>query len=57
MKILVVGGSGMIGGQAAIHLQEQGNEVTIAARKAPAATTVACHYFAPARLNTLLSVH
>ena len=39
MNILVVGGTGMIGGHAAIHLQEQGNAVTIAARKAPAATT------------------
>ncbi len=39
MNILLVGGSGMIGGHTAIHLQEQGNAVTIAARKAPAVTT------------------
>lgn len=39
MKILVVGGTGMIGGHAAIHLREQGNEVTVAARKAPAEGT------------------
>lgn len=34
MKILIVGGTGMIGGHAATFLREQGNEVTLAARKA-----------------------
>jgi nucleoside-diphosphate-sugar epimerase len=32
MKILVVGGPGMIGATAALHLREQGNEVTISGR-------------------------
>ncbi len=36
MKILVVGGTGLIGGHAAIHLAELGHEVSIAARN-PAA--------------------
>lgn len=35
MKILVVGGTGMIGGHAAMYLEQQGNEITVAARKAP----------------------
>ncbi|NVK44331.1 MAG: NAD(P)-dependent oxidoreductase [Oceanospirillaceae bacterium] len=39
MKILVIGGTGMIGGRIACHLQAQGNEVTIVARKPPAAET------------------
>jgi nucleoside-diphosphate-sugar epimerase len=39
MKILVVGGTGMIGGHAACYLQAQGNEVAIAARNAPAPET------------------
>ena len=39
MKILVIGGTGLLGGHAALHLQSLGHEVTIAARKpAPAAT-------------------
>lgn len=33
MNILVVGGTGLIGGHAALHLQSLGHEVTIAARK------------------------
>ncbi|MFT4054048.1 MAG: NAD-dependent epimerase/dehydratase family protein [Novosphingobium sp.] len=33
MKILVVGGTGMIGGHAALHLAALGHEVTIAGRK------------------------
>jgi len=42
MKILIVGGTGMIGGHAATFLREQGNEVTLAARKsAPAGTPMA----------------
>lgn len=32
MKILIVGGTGMIGAHAALHLREQGNDVTVAAR-------------------------
>lgn len=35
MKILVVGGAGMIGGHAALHLQGQGNQVAIAGRNPP----------------------
>lgn len=35
MKILVVGGTGMIGGHIAVHLAEQGNQVSIGARKPP----------------------
>jgi len=33
MKILVVGGTGALGGHAAIHLAQQGHEVSIGARK------------------------
>lgn len=39
MKILVVGGSGLIGGHAALHLQALGHDVTIAARRIPEETT------------------
>lgn len=39
MKILIVGGTGMIGGHCAVLLQSQGNEITVAARKSPAAGT------------------
>lgn len=39
MKILVVGGAGMIGGHAALHLQARGHQVTIAGRNPPAAGT------------------
>ncbi|HSV80248.1 MAG TPA: NAD(P)-dependent oxidoreductase [Ramlibacter sp.] len=35
MKILVLGGTGMIGGHAALHLRSRGHEVTIASRKPP----------------------
>lgn len=39
MKILVLGGTGLIGGHAALHLKRLGHDVTIAARKpAPADT-------------------
>ncbi|MBO6718481.1 MAG: NAD(P)-dependent oxidoreductase [Rhizobiaceae bacterium] len=42
MKILIVGGTGMIGGHAASQLAAEGNEVTLAARKpAPAGTPMA----------------
>jgi len=37
MKILVIGGTGLIGGHAALYLQTQGNEVSIAGRKPAAA--------------------
>jgi dihydroflavonol-4-reductase len=37
MKILVIGGTGLIGGHAALHLQTHGNSVTLAARKPVAA--------------------
>ncbi len=39
MNILVVGGSGLIGGHAAMHLAEAGHDVTIAARNPPARGT------------------
>lgn len=39
MKLLIVGGTGMIGGHAALYLREQGHDVTVAARKAPGADT------------------
>lgn len=48
MKILVIGGTGLIGGHAALFLQQQGNTVSIAARKPPAAGT------ALAQLDVLL---
>ncbi|MDR3065188.1 MAG: NAD-dependent epimerase/dehydratase family protein [Comamonas sp.] len=42
MKILVVGGTGLLGGHAALHLQSLGHQVSIAARKpAPAGTPMA----------------
>ena len=39
MKILVVGGTGMIGGHAALHLVSLGHDVSIAGRRPPQATT------------------
>ncbi|CAH0004380.1 unnamed protein product [Clonostachys byssicola] len=33
MKVLVIGGTGMIGGHAALHLQSEGHKVTIAGRR------------------------
>ncbi|CAN5296425.1 hypothetical protein BH10PSE12_BH10PSE12_22820 [soil metagenome] len=36
MKILVVGGTGLIGGHAALLLREEGHAVTLAGRKAAA---------------------
>lgn len=42
MKVLVVGGTGMIGGHAALHLRALGHAVTLAARKpAPLASPMA----------------
>jgi len=39
MKILVVGGTGMIGGHAALHLRSLGHDVSIAGRNPPQQTT------------------
>jgi nucleoside-diphosphate-sugar epimerase len=39
MKILVVGGTGMIGGHAALYLKSKGHQVSIAGRNPPAAGT------------------
>ncbi|MBX3530170.1 MAG: NAD(P)-dependent oxidoreductase [Rhizobiaceae bacterium] len=39
MKVLIVGGTGMIGGHAAMHLKSLGHEVTLGARKPAAAGT------------------
>ena len=41
MRVLVVGGSGLIGGDAALYLISQGHDVTIMARKPPAAPALA----------------
>lgn len=35
MKLLVIGGTGALGGHAAIHMATQGHEVTVAGRNAP----------------------
>ncbi|KAH6962341.1 hypothetical protein BKA56DRAFT_597562 [Ilyonectria sp. MPI-CAGE-AT-0026] len=40
MRILVVGGAGMIGGHAALYLQSKGHEVTIAGRRRPESVPV-----------------
>ena len=39
MKVLVVGGTGLLGGDAAVKFQQEGHEVAIAARKPPPAGT------------------
>ncbi|WP_313808635.1 NAD(P)-dependent oxidoreductase [Sphingobium sp.] len=39
MKILIVGGTGALGGHAAAHLKAQGHEVTVAGRNPPQAGT------------------
>lgn len=41
MKVIVIGGSGLIGGDAALELQQQGHEVTIMSRKRPEAPALA----------------
>ena len=41
MKVLVVGGSGLIGGDAALHLASLGHDVTIMSRKPPTAPALA----------------
>ncbi len=45
MKVLIVGGTGLIGGEAAMHLQQQGHDVTIMARKPSAAPGLAAMDF------------
>lgn len=39
MKVLIVGGTGALGGHAAAHLQAQGHDVSVAGRKPPVAGT------------------
>ncbi|WP_395337278.1 NAD-dependent epimerase/dehydratase family protein [Novosphingobium sp. BL-8H] len=39
MKLLVIGGTGALGGHAAIHMAAQGHDVTVAGRSAPHAAT------------------
>lgn len=41
MNVLVVGGTGLIGGDIALHLQHHGHQVTIMARKPPEAPVLA----------------
>lgn len=41
MKVLVIGGSGLIGGDAALHLKASGHEVAIMSRKRPEAPALA----------------
>lgn len=43
MKILVIGGTGMIGGHAALHLASQGHDVTVSGRKSPQQSTKLSH--------------
>lgn len=54
MKVLIVGGTGMIGAYTALHLREQGNDVTVAARNAlgdesPVETFRSCSVTTPSR--------
>ena len=44
MKILIVGGTGMIGIHTALHLRGEGHEVTLGARKAPAEGSAAADF-------------
>lgn len=43
MKILVIGGSGLIGASAALHLQSLGHSVTVSSRRPPAADSEVAH--------------
>jgi dihydroflavonol-4-reductase len=43
LNILVVGGSGLLGGHAALHLHKLGHQVTVASRKAPEPATPMAH--------------
>ncbi len=45
MKILIVGGSGLIGGEAALHLAKNGHDITIMARKKPTTPCLAAFNF------------
>ena len=45
MKVLIVGGSGLIGGDIALHLQSQGHDITIMARKPPTVPKLAAMAF------------
>jgi len=45
MKVLVVGGSGLIGGDAALYLDGQGHDVTIMSRRAPETPALAALSF------------
>jgi len=45
MKVLIVGGSGLIGGDAAIYLSERGHDVTIMSRRAPETPALAAMSF------------
>ena len=48
MKVLVVGGTGLIGGTTALLLRRRGHQVTVAARKpAAAGSELATMAFAP----------
>jgi nucleoside-diphosphate-sugar epimerase len=47
VKILVIGGSGLIGGDAALHLAARGEEVTIMSRQPPRAPALAALPFLP----------
>lgn len=44
MKILIVGGTGMIGAHTALHLRDQGNDVTVAARNPLADDSPVCDF-------------
>lgn len=44
MKLLIVGGTGMIGIHTAVHLRAEGHDVTLGARKPPAAGSVAAGF-------------
>lgn len=53
MKVIVVGGTGVIGGRIALHLRSRGHDVALSARSAPAAdgelgdfSFIACDYAA-----------
>jgi len=47
MKILVVGGTGLIGGHAALYLADRGHDVTLMARSAPTTPALARLPFVP----------
>lgn len=60
MRILIVGGTGLVGAHAALHLLEEGHEVVLASRNAPAQGTplaripfVRCNYIEDASPDIL----